>query len=194
MAVLPPSVEARLCALPKGLREHVARTRTLAAELAQFHGADTGAVDLAAACHDLARALKPATLLSEARRLGLTVGSVEEHSPILLHGAIAAAWLEADGAIADSRVLEAVRWHTTGRVGMDIVEKAVFVADKSEPEKVMRDPSLQKVRDLGKEDLDKAILEYLDIQMAALLRKGLLIHPKALELRNDLVIMLTPRR
>lgn len=194
MAVLPPSVEVRLRALPKGLRDHIARTRTLAVELARLHGADDEAADLAAACHDLARALKPAVLLSEAHRLGLAVGPFERRTPILLHGPVAAAWLGADGDVDDPRVLGAVRWHTTGRVGMDIVEKVVFVADKAEPEKVAHDPSLQRVRKLGQEDLDKAILEYLDMQIAELLSKGLLIHPRALELRNDLVIRLGPRK
>jgi predicted HD superfamily hydrolase involved in NAD metabolism len=194
LAALPPSVEARLRALPKGLRDHVARTRALAVELARLHGADERAADLAAAGHDLARALKPDVLLSEAHRLGLPIGPVEQHTPILLHGPIAAAWLVADAAVDDRRVLEAVRWHTTGRVGMDAVEKVVFVADKAEPWKVKREPWLRRVSELGQEDLDKAILEYLDKQIAGLLGEGRLVHPRALELRNDLVIKLRPRR
>ena len=185
--MLPGSVESRLRKLPQSLLDHIARTRTLARELARAHGADESAVNLAGACHDLARALPPTDLLDEAERLSLTVHPVEKQAPVLLHGPIAAAWLEADGDVQDTRVLDAVRWHTTGRIGMDNVEKVVFVADKAEPEKVRFNPALAEVRDLADESLDKAILSFFDIQMADLQGKGQPVHPRAIELRNHLM-------
>ena len=51
--------------LPRGLRDHVERTRDLARELARIHGVDEGAVDVGAAAHDLARALRGEALLAE---------------------------------------------------------------------------------------------------------------------------------
>ena len=93
-------------------------------------------VDFAVAAHDLARAMKPDGLLSEAGRLGLDVHAIEERHPVLLHGAVAACWLEHEGCLADPDVLEAVRWHTTGRRGMGEVAKVVFLADKLDPVKV----------------------------------------------------------
>jgi len=190
--VLPDFVESRLRALPRGLRDHIARTRDLARELARIHGVDEAAAGLAAACHDLARALSPAGLLDEAERLSLPVLPVERRVPILLHGPVAAAWLEAGGDVRDPRVLDAVRWHTTGRVGMDAVEKVLFAADKAEPEKVRHNPALAEVHDLAASDLDRAILRFLDLQMAVLIASRQPMHPRALDLRNHLLTTLSP--
>ena len=33
----------------------------------------------------------------------------------------------------DERVSSAVRWHTTGRAGMSVLEKIIYLADKTEP-------------------------------------------------------------
>lgn len=150
---------SRLARLPEGLQDHIRRVRDIAAPLAARHGVDARAVDVGAAAHDLARAMSPDALLTESRRLGLSVHPVEERAPILLHGPVAAVWLELDGEITDPRVIEAVRWHTTGKVGMGLVARVVLVADNIEPEKVRWDPSLESVAALAEKDLDAALLE-----------------------------------
>ena len=178
----------RLDRLPEGLQGHIQRVRDVAATLAARHGADARAVDLGAACHDLARAMSPDTLPAEARRLGLAVHPVEERAPILLHGPVAAAWLERDGEIADPRIIEAVRWHTTGMAGMGLVARVVFVADKIEPEKVRWDPSLERVAATAEEDLDAALLEYLGREIALRADRGDAMHPRSLTLRRELAM------
>ena len=190
MAALPPEVVDRLGGLPKGLREHIRRSREVARELAQRHGVDPEAVDLGAAAHDLARAMKGESLLEEARRYGLQVHPVEQRAPVLLHGAVAALWLQRSVGISDSRVLDAVRWHSTGRKGMGSVAKVVFLADKLDPDKVKRYPYLDEVGALAKESLDRALVGYLDHELSHLLQRGSLVHPGSLELRNELIMAL----
>ncbi|MCH8063913.1 MAG: HD domain-containing protein, partial [Chloroflexi bacterium] len=123
MAELPPAIEGRLRELPQGLRDHIERSRDVGRELAERFGVDAAKVDLAVAAHDLARAMRPDGLLSEAGRLGLDVHPVEERHPVLLHGAVAAHWLAHEIGLTDPDVLEAVRWHTTGRRGMGEIAK-----------------------------------------------------------------------
>jgi predicted HD superfamily hydrolase involved in NAD metabolism len=181
------AIEPHLQRLPKGLRDHVERTREVARELALRHGVDVERTDLGVAAHDLARALKGDALLDQARHYGLRLHHVEQHAPLLLHGPVAALWLEREHGVADGEVLEAVRWHTTGRRGMSRLARVVFLADKLDPEKVERNPRLERVRLLATESLDRAILEYLNIELEHLLREGRLIHPEAIELRNELL-------
>lgn len=188
MAELPPAIEARLRDLPEGLRGHIGRSREVGRELARRFGVDAAKVDLGVAAHDLARAMRPDGLLSEARRLGLDVHPVEERHPVLLHGAVAAYWLEHEDGLTDPDVLEAVRWHTTGRRGMGEIAKVVFLADKLDPVKVERYAYLEGVASALEDGLDVAILRLLDQEIAYFLKKGMLVHPDCLELRNELIM------
>ena len=190
MSGLPSGVLERLRELPEGLQGHVQRVRDVAVELARRYRVDAALVDLGAAAHDVARATDSAALLEEARRMGLAIHPVERKAPFLLHGPVAAAWLEQEDTIADPRVLEAIRWHTVGRRAMGMVAKVVFLADKLGPEKVACCANLVVVAALARESLDRALLEYLNQEMLSILRRGGLVHPECLELRNELAIAL----
>lgn len=185
--MLPAIVEARLTALPSGLRRHIERSRQVGHHLAFRHAVDVGKVDLGLASHDIARATDSEALLAESRRMGLRVHPVERHTPLLLHGRVGAKWLELDDGVSDADVLEAVRWHTTGRKDMGPIAKTVFLADKLDPEKISRYPRLERVAALAENSLDAAIIEYLNQELEYLLQNGLLIHPASVGLRNDLI-------
>ncbi len=190
---LPTPVAERLVRLPRGLREHIERSRDVARSLAARHETDACLADIGIAAHDLARAVPPRQLLAEAERLGLDPSPVEKREPILLHGAVAEAWLMAESKEWNSEVLESVRWHTTGRAGMGQIAKVVFLADKLDPRKVERYPFLARVADLAKCDLDAAILEYLNRTLAYLIERNLLVHPASIGLRNELIIRMNRR-
>jgi nicotinate-nucleotide adenylyltransferase len=194
MSQLPPATARRLDRLPAGLRDHVDRSRDVASRLAERYGVDPDRVDLAVATHDLARALKPEALLAQACRLDLAAHPVDVETPILLHGPVAARWLATEDDVKDEEVLEAVRYHTTGRKGMSTLAKVVFLADKLDPQKVAHKPHLERVAALATDSLDAALLEYLDAELASLLGLGALIHPHSVDLRNELTmaVRLTP--
>ncbi len=186
-----PQIEALRAAsarLPRGLAQHIERVVAEARRLALLHGADQERAALAAWGHDIARALTPAELLAEARRLNLTVDPVEEEAPILLHGAVGAAILARDFAIDDPEVLAAARYHTTGRAGMSTLEKVLFVADKIEPDKVRAQRALARIRQLADSDLDAAVLAYLNQHLLEADRRGWPLHPQTVGARNDLLL------
>ena len=191
MSELPDAIESRLRDLPTGLRDHVERSRVVGQEIAIRHGVDAVQVDTGIAAHDLARALRGPVLLDEAGRLCLEISLVERHQPLLLHGPVAAAWLNIEDGYRVDSVIEAVEFHTTGVPGMEEVGKVVFLADKLDPWKVERAPFLKRVEELSRTDLDAAILHYLDKTIERLLKDGQMVHPTAVEFRNDL---LTRRR
>ena len=136
----------------------------------------------------MARALNRRSLIAEGEKLRLRMGVVERYEPILLHGPIAARWLECDSDEWDPAVLESVEWHTTGKPGMSDVAKVVFLADKLDPHKVARFPYLEKVADKSRHSLDLAILEYLDKTIEFFLSNGDMVHPVSIEFRNELLI------
>ena len=189
MSDLPDAIESRLIELPTGLRDHVERSREVGQELAIRHGVDACLVDTGIAAHDLARAVKSPVLLSEAERLGLQMDFVERHQPLLLHGPVAAAWLSEDDDYSAGAVLESVRFHTTGHPGMGDIAKVVFLADKLDPWKVERASFLRRVEETARSDLDAAILHYLDKTIERLIEAGQMVHPLAVEYRNDLIAL-----
>jgi predicted HD superfamily hydrolase involved in NAD metabolism len=187
---LPRDVEKRLRTLPDGLLEHIDRVKVEAKALAEQHAVDPAQVYVAAATHDLFRSASDDTLLREAARYDLEVHPVERRLPQLLHGPVAAQWLEAEAGIRDQAVLSAVRLHTTGGKGMGMVAKIVFIADKLDPQKVYRYPWIDRVRALAGTSLDRAILEFLERHASDLLDSGELVHPRSSEAREELTATL----
>ena len=185
---LPDAIDARIRTLPTGLRDHIERSRIVSQELAIRHNVDADSADTGTAAHDLARALNRRSLISEAEKLGVRMGVVERYEPILLHGPIAARWLEGDSDKWNPAILESVAWHTTGKPGMSDVAKVVFLADKLDPRKVARFSYLEKVADKSRHSLDLAILEYLNKTIEFFLGNGDMVHPVSVEFRNELLI------
>ena len=190
-ADLPPTLTARLAALPHGLRAHVERVRGIARELAAAHAVDPATADLTAAAHDVARHVPGRMLVEEAERLGIPVNAVERAAPILLHGPVGAAWLREDGAIRDPEVLEGVRWHTTAHPDLAPVGQVVFVADKLDPAKRNAYPFQPEVRAAVDRSLHDGVLAFLDGALRAHLERRELVHPMSAETRNRLLIALS---
>lgn len=98
---------------------------------------------------------------------------------------------------ADQRVIDAVRYHTTGREGMSTFEKLIFLADYIDDTRTY--PSCVSLRNeffaakpenMNEQDrvrhLDRAALASIDNTLSYLRSKGRSIHPLTLEARADL--------
>jgi predicted HD superfamily hydrolase involved in NAD metabolism len=183
------ALKAVIGRLPRGLAEHIERVVAEADRLATgFKELDREQVELAAWGHDIARALSPRELLARARRFGLEISPIEEEAPILLHGPVGAEILRREHGIDDPEVLAAARFHSTGRAGMSLLEKVIFVADKIELGKVRAKPALARVRDLADRDLDAAILEYLEQMLVVAREEGWPVHSQAVAARSELLL------
>ena len=56
----------------------------------------------------------------------------------------------------DEDIINAVSFHTTGRAGMSLLEKIIYVADAIEPGRSY--PGVEEIRRAAEEDIDKACL------------------------------------
>lgn len=179
-------LEAALKARVTGERlAHTYRVLETARRLGRIHGADEEQVAAAALLHDYAKPLPPAVLLDEAIRLGLNPDPVERAQPDLLHGPVAAALLLEQGLVTDRAVLQAIAVHTTGRAGMSLLEKVIYLADYVEPGR--RFPGVEAIRAEAEHDLDRALLGALDNCLVYVVQQGWLIHPASVETRNWLL-------
>lgn len=90
-------------------------------------------IALAAWSHDLCREWQRETLCEEVDRANFPLTETELQVPVMCHGPAAATVLLRDYGIRDREVLEAVRWHTTGKGGLGPVAKILYAADYLEP-------------------------------------------------------------
>ena len=169
--------------LPEGLRSHVLRVLDEALSLAARHGVDARKVRLAVLGHDLLRVTPRDELSRLAAEMGIQPNEAEQSEPLLLHGRVTVAVLRERFSVDDPDVLNAVRYHTTGRAGMSDVEKIVFLADKIEPDELRYHPEWGAVRDLAQDDLDAAMLRALDLYLARARREGWTLHPDVVAAR-----------
>lgn len=148
--------------------EHTLGVAFTAASLAMRYGADVKQAQVAGLLHDCAKCMTNEERLSICKKNKLEVTPVEKANPFLLHAKVGAFLAKEKYGIQDEEILSAVRFHTTGRPNMTLLEKIVFTADYIEPSRKTA-PNLDEVRTLAFQNLDMALckilsdtLDYLD--------------------------------
>ncbi len=145
--------------------EHALGVEKTAVSLAHRYGADVDKAGLAGLLHDYTKQ-KDNIALAE-----------RYHIPYItektLHGHTAAAVLKEKGYVTDEEVLSAIRWHTTGREGMTMLEKVVYLADYIEPNRDF--DGVEKLRDLAYQNIDKAVLYALQMSIEHIIENKSLI-------------------
>ena len=164
---------------------HSLRVADTCKGLAQRYKADGEKAYIAALAHDCAREQDKTRLLELAAETGMLSEPVEFQTKELLHGLAAITICKAEFRIRDTDILNSVRYHTTGRGKMTLLEKLVFLADFIEPSRSFE--GVDHIRKLACEDLDGAMIKALDSSILFIMGKSALIHPATIEARNDLI-------
>ena len=154
-----------------------------AEKLARVWGADPEKAYLAGLIHDIAKELpkeKVDRLLEEA---GETERFKEPSEAVALHGFLAAYIARKELGISDEEVLDAAKYHTTGRLGMTLLEKIIYVADFTEVGR--KYPQSKEVRELARENLDEAVLKEADYVIKFIIDSGRILCTSTVEVRNS---------
>lgn len=141
--------------------EHTKGVEYTSAALAMRYGASMEDALVAGLLHDCAKCLTDEEQLSVCEKNNLNISEVEKKHPSLLHSKVGAYLAEHKYGIQNQDILNAIRNHTTGRQGMSLLEKIVFVADYVEPGRTQA-PNLAEIRQLAFEDIDRALLKILE--------------------------------
>lgn len=152
--------------------------------LAKRFGADEKKAELAAIFHDYAK-FRPAEEMKQVIiKERLPVHLLQFHHE-LWHAPVGAYFVEKDVGITDREILDAIKYHTSGRAGMTLLEKIIYVADYIEPGRSF--PGVDEVRKLANENLDHALIQALKNTMIFLMNKNQPIFPDTMDTYNDLV-------
>lgn len=164
-------------ALKQSRYEHTLRVREEAVKLARRFGADPVKAETAAIFHDMAKNLPAGEMNELVRAFGLDERYVD--NPNLAHSKLAACLMQRDFGVNDPELLQAVASHTTGRAGMSLLEKIIFLADAIEPGRTY--PAVTEIRKLAETDLDLACIRMLERTIRYLEGKGAFIDPDTKE-------------
>ena len=139
---------------------HTMGVAGIASSLALRYDCDIRQAEEAALLHDCAKYLDTDEMEKLARKAGYGVSAVEKGSASLLHAKAGAAYAASRFNVDDPEILSAIRWHTTGRPGMTMLEKIIFVSDYIEPGRTT--PGVEPIRTLAFSDLDSAVTAILE--------------------------------
>lgn len=170
--------------LPTKRYDHVLRVTATAIALAERYAIPVWKAEQAALFHDFAKFMDKAEL-----KMFLVQGNED---PRLLsfhhelwHAPVGAIIAQNQFGMTDIDILNAIRYHTTGRAKMSALEKLIYVADMIEPGRVF--PGVEALRTMAEESLDSAMEACIYQSVQFLIHKRAPVFPDSLDCYNEFV-------
>ncbi len=164
---------------------HVMGVVSTAKSLAMHYNYNVEKAEIAALCHDIAKNIDDNEMLEILNNNNITLSIDEKNNKSIWHAIIGPIIVIEAFNIKDEEILNAIRWHTTGRENMSILEKIIYLADMIEP---LRDfNGVEDIRINAFESLDNAMIKALTHTTTYLLNKGFAIDVNTIKARNYLL-------
>ena len=162
---------------------HILGCRDTAVALAKRWGADETDAGRAGLLHDITKALDGPLQLTLCEEYGVALDAFSRENPKTLHahtGALVAERIFGENAA----VVNAIHSHTTGKAGMNVLEKIIYVADYMEPNRNF--PGVEELREAAFSDIDRALEMGLEMTLAVLIQEGKTIAKDSAEALADI--------
>jgi predicted HD superfamily hydrolase involved in NAD metabolism len=164
--------------------QHTLGVMETAIKLAEKYGADEKKAELAAIFHDYAKFRPKEEMKQIIIQQEMDPKLLQFHSE-LWHAPVGAYLAKTEAGIEDEEVLDAIRYHTSGRPNMTMLEKVIYLADYIEPGRHF--PGVDEVREMAERSLDEAMIQALKNTIVFLLKKSQPVFPDTLDTYNHLV-------
>ncbi len=156
--------------------EHSLSVSFTCTALAMRYGCDIAQAELAGILHDCAKRYTDNELIARCRKHGVELTESELAAPAVIHAKYGAWLAQHKYGIEDEEVLEAIRCHTTGKPGMGLLDKILYIADYIEPRR-NKASNLPQIRALAFCDIDRTMYEILKSTLDYLGKKGCPVDP-----------------
>ena len=140
--------------------DHTLGVAYTSASLAMVHGANVEKALIAGFLHDCAKCLSHEEQLKICENNNIELSDVERRNHSLLHAKAGIYIASTKYEIRDREILDAIRYHTTGRENMSLLEKIVYIADFIEPNRKPLD-DMNIIRQEAFSDIDKCLAHIL---------------------------------
>lgn len=142
---------------------HTIGVRECAKTLAAQYGGEAEKAETAALLHDCAKPYGKEESIILAKRCGVVFDEFELQESKLMHASLGAALAKDEYGVNDEDILNAIRYHTTGRKKMSLLEKIIYIADFIEPNRHFE--GLEHLRETTLRDLDIGVEEGLRLSI-----------------------------
>jgi len=113
-------------------------------------------LETAALYHDCGKIGSNEEILKEINNNNIKLSEEDIKSPEILHSILGRYLAEFKYKIKDLEILNAVRYHTTGKENMNLLEKIIFISDYIEPGRKFS--GVEQVRKLAEKNIEEAII------------------------------------
>lgn len=165
---------------------HSVNVAKKAREFAEIYGGDINKAEIAGILHDVTKETPFEEQLKIMTEGGIILDNVEKSSQKLWHQISGSVFIRDNLKIYDNDIINAIRFHTTGRAGMSLLEKIIFVADFTGDERNYN--GVEIMRDKSYRSLEEAMIYGLQFTIKDLSSRKMTIHPNALACYNDLIL------
>lgn len=142
--------------------EHSLSVSEQAEKLAHCFGADSKKAILAGLLHDCCKEMKPADQLQYLHSHDIILDDWTYANPKVWHAITGALWVEKEWGITDTDIIGAIRWHTTAKSEMSLLEETVYLADATSSDRKYSEAD--QLRDLLPKQKNEAM--FFSISMA----------------------------
>ena len=153
-----------------------------AMKLAEIYGTaqDRKKAEVAGLLHDCAKNYPNDLKIRLCKEYHIPLDDVLKEQKDLIHPFLGAEIAKREYLVDDEDILNAIRYHTTGRKEMSLLEKIIFLADYIEPNRTTFD-GLEEARRLSYLDLDMAMRYTLEHTISYVKQRKLKLHALSLE-------------
>lgn len=140
--------------------DHTLGVAYTAANMAFIHGEDVEKALIAGFLHDCAKCMSHEDQIKICEKNKIEISEVEKRNHSLLHAKVGMFLARTKYDVYDTDILNAIRWHTTGREDMSLLEKIIYIADFIEPNrKPLED--MNTIRQEAYTDIDRCLAHIL---------------------------------
>lgn len=155
--------------------------------LALMYGADEDKAYLIGLLHDIMKNAPKNEQLQIMENGGIILTQAEKNNPKLWHAMAGECYLKDVLEIKDEEILGSVRYHTTGKASMSLMEKIIYVADYISAERNYPDVEVMRYKALT-QGLEEASLYSLQYTLKKLSQDKGIIHTDSVDFYNELII------
>jgi predicted HD superfamily hydrolase involved in NAD metabolism len=159
-----------------------------AVTLAKKYGGDLRKAETAGILHDIMKDLPQDEQLKMMEQFGIILTNVERSAPKLWHAMLGAAYIKNELHLDDAEILDAVRYHTTGRENMTLLDKIIFIADFISADRDYE--GVDNLRKAAEISLEAAMIAGITFTIQDLASGHKPIHPDTVSAYNQTVLAL----
>ena len=165
--------------------QHSLSVSETAVKLAIKYGEDVKKAEIAGLVHDCVKNMSDSELINVARSHDAQLDEIYLYNPSILHGLVGSIIAKEVMGIEDEDILNAIRYHTTGRRNMSTLEKIIYIADYIEP--LRKFTGVEELRRLSELNLDAAVIQSLEDTIKYVIDQKGLLHTDTVDARNYLL-------